>query len=141
KKVRTVTIRPDQAGSDSSTQSGIVPSTRSIATTTVQPTTTAPITTQVTTTQSTTGPITTGTTTPSRSVGATAKPGRTQGQGTEASDSATTAPGRTASIAPVTNARSTSTANLPEGSFMVQVSSQKSEGEAQSSYRAMQAKY
>jgi hypothetical protein len=46
-------------------------------------------------------------------------------------------PPRTASLpSPASRA-----AALPDGSFMVQLTSQKSEGEAQSSYRALQAKY
>ena len=44
-------------------------------------------------------------------------------------------PTRTAAIAPATRAA------IPEGGYMVQLTSQKSESEAQSSYRALQAKY
>jgi hypothetical protein len=135
KRVRTVTIRPD--GTDLSGRPVGAPPPAARATT--NPTTANPTTTATTTppapratapTRSGSGPI---------SLDPRTAPAETA---TVPPTAAVPPPARTrTAVAPPPQAAAPETASASAGGYLVQLSSQRSEGEAQSSYRALQTKF
>ena len=129
KKVRTVAIRPD----------GADPMARPVSSVGSQPLQTAPSPPPIATTRQ--PPAAKPAQAPARNGGGPLSLEPQQGQAGETASSYQPAPRERATTAPASAPRLASVANAPSGGYVVQISSQRSEADAQASFRSLQSKF